>query len=218
MSKNKRVLYNLIIKNFFRLITVIPCFFYLLEHDVTHIVGAIVFLLTSLGVDIVFKLINVKLTSIIDLTVQVFIFLCLFLGKMCDMYIIFSWWDSFLHFISGIIIGIGGILALRILLPEEVFFKLSVLVKTLNAFLFSVASSALWEIWEFAGDQLFGFNSQLNSLTDTMIDICACTLGGIIISILIYRFYKKGTFRFIGEIVEQFSKINAKNKKYDNKF
>ena len=31
-------------------------------------------------------------------------------------------------------------------------------------------------------------------------------------------FYKKGTFRFIGEIVEQFSKINAKNKKYDNKF
>lgn len=90
MSKNKRVLYNLIIKNFFRLITVILCFFYLLEHDVTHIVGAIVFLLTSLGVDIVFKLINVKLTSIIDLTVQVFIFLCLFLGKMCDMYIIFS--------------------------------------------------------------------------------------------------------------------------------
>ena len=60
MSKNKRVLYNLIIKNFFRLITVILCFFYLLEHDVTHIVGAIVFLLTSLGVDIVFKLINVK--------------------------------------------------------------------------------------------------------------------------------------------------------------
>lgn len=51
-----------------------------------------------------------------------------------------------------------------------------------------------------------------------MTDICACTLGGIIISILIYRFYKKGTFRFIGEIVEQFSKINAKNKKYDNKF
>ncbi len=204
----KKVPYNLILKNFVRVITIILCIFYLLNHNTKHIIGGIIFLITSLSVDIALKFIKIKLTNIIDLIIQSYIFLCLFLGKMYNIYTIFPWWDLFLHFISGIIIGLVGILAFSILIPKPVFNKLSPLVKALNTFLFAVASSALWEIWEFAGDELFGLNSQLNSLKDTMGDIIACALGGVLINIIIYKYYKKGNFRLIGEIVESFSKIN----------
>lgn len=211
MSSNKRKLsYNLVLKNFVRIMTFILCIFYLLNKNISPIIGGIAFLGTSLGIDIILRLIKIKLTNVIDVMIQSFIFLCLFLGKMYNIYAVFPWWDSFLHFISGIIVGFAGILTIKILLSEQTYCDLTPLVKALSAFLFAVASSALWEIWEFAGDQLFGFDSQLNSLIDTMTDMYVCTLGGLIISLIIYRFYKKGKFKFIGKGVEDFSKINIK--------
>ena len=213
---NKKLSYNLIIKNFVRVVTIILCIFYLLSKDISPVIGGFVFLGTSLGIDIVLKLIRIKLTNIIDLIIQSFIFLCLFLGKMYNIYAVFPWWDSFLHFISGIIVGFAGILVFKILVSEKIYFILSPLVKSLISFLFAVTSSALWEICEFTGDRLFGLDSQLNSLTDTMTDICVCTLGGVIISVIIYEFYKKQKFKFVGKTVEAFSKINIKEE--HNKF
>lgn len=216
MSNNKKLSYNLIIKNFVRVITIILCIFYLLSKDISPVIGGVVFLGTSLGIDIILKLIRIKLTNIIDIIIQSFIFLSLFLGKMYNIYAVFPWWDSFLHFISGIIVGFVGILVFKILVSEKIYFTLPPLVKSLISFLFAVTSSALWEVWEFAGDKLFGFDSQLNSLTDTMTDICVCILGGVIISVIIYEFYKKEKFKFVGKTVEAFSKINIKEE--DNKF
>lgn len=216
MIKNKKISYNIILKNFIRILTLILCGFYLINHEDSHISGGLIFLITSLGVDIALRLIKIKLTNFIDLIVQIFIFLCLFLGKMYNIYAVFPWWDSFLHFISGIIIGLAGVLILRIFVPEKIFHNLSPLFKGLYGFIVAVASSALWEIWEFAGDQLFGLDSQLNSLMDTMTDICVCTVGGLIIGLIIYEFYKREKFKFIGKAVESFAVINSKEK--PNKF
>lgn len=210
MKKNKKISYNLIFKNFVRILTVILCVFYLISNNLSYIDGGIMFLITSVGVDIILKLIKINLTNLVDFILQGFIFLCLFLGSMYNIYSIFPWWDLFLHFISGILVGIAGLIMLRFLVTEEIFKSLSPIFKAIHCFLVATASSALWEMWEFAGDQLFGFDSQLNSLSDTMEDIYICVLGGIIISIMVYRFYKKNKFKFIGKTVESFSKINIK--------
>lgn len=212
MKKNKRISYNLIFKNFVRILTVILCVFYLINNNLSYIDGGIMFLITSIGVDIILKLIKINLTNLADFILQGFIFLCLFLGSMYNIYSIFPWWDLFLHFISGILVGIAGLISLNFLVTEKIFESLSAIFKAIYSFVVVSASSALWEIWEFAGDQLFGFDSQLNSLVDTMGDICICVLGGVIISIMVYKFYKKDKFKFIGKTIEAFSKINIKEK------
>ncbi|MDO4535947.1 MAG: hypothetical protein Q4B63_09080 [Clostridium perfringens] len=216
MQKHKEIHYNLILKNFIRVLTIILCIFYLINNNLIHILGGILFLITSLGIDLILKLIKINLTDISDFILQSFIFLGLFLGKMYNIYAVFPWWDLFLHFISGILIGIVGVLILNVLISKEIFENLSPIFKALYAFISAATSASLWEIFEFAGDRLFGFNSQLNSLIDTMEDICICVLGGLIMSVMVYKFYKQGKFKFIGEVVESFSKINIKEE--PNKF
>lgn len=219
MIKNKKISYNTILKNFIRCLTIILCIFYFMDSNLKRIAGGAMFLIVSIGADILLKLIKINLTNLVDFILQSFIFLCLFIGNMCNMYAVFPWWDLFLHFISGILMGIVGILILRFLVSEKVFKNFSPIFKATYSFIVTTASSALWEIWEFAGDKLLGFNSQLNSLVDTMGDICICVLGGLIITIMIYKFYKKGKFKFIGKVVESFARENIKEESVKvNKF
>lgn len=210
MKKAKKIHYNLALKNFIRILTIILCIFYLITNNLIHIFGGVLFLITSLGIDLILKLIKINLTDISDFIFQGFIFLALFLGKMYNIYVVFPWWDLFLHFISGILIGIVGLWLLSFLVSQNIFKNLSPIFKAIYVFIIATSSSALWEIFEFAGDRLLGFNSQLNSLVDTMGDICICVLGGLIISIMVYKFYKKNKFKFIGKSVEDFSIINTK--------
>lgn len=213
MKKSKEIHYNLVLKNFIRVLTIILCIFYLITNNLIHIFGGVLFLVTSLGIDLLLKLIKISLTHISDFILHSFIFLALFLGKMYNIYVVFPWWDLFLHFISGILIGIVGLWLLSFLVSQNIFKNLSPMFKSIYVFMIATSSSALWEMFEFAGDRLLGFNSQLDSLVDTMGDICICVLGGFLISIVVYQFYKKGKFQFIGKAVEGFSIINIKEER-----
>lgn len=48
------------------------------------------------------------------------------------------------------------------------------------AFCFAVMIGAVWEIWEFTLDQLFGLNTQKSGLVDTMWDLIVDAGGAII--------------------------------------
>lgn len=209
MDKNKKLTYNIIFKNAIRCLAIISCFIYFINTEHDNAMGGVLFLITSLGVDIILKLIKINLTNIIDFILHGFIILCLLLGKMYNIYGILPWWDLFLHFISGILVGIAGLLLLRFSNSEECFNNFTPFFKATYAFIMSIASSAVWEAIEFVGDQTLGMDSQLNSLTDTMSDICICIVGGLIISVIIYLFYKKDKFKFIGKTVESFSRKNS---------
>ena len=43
---------------------------------------------------------------------------------------------------------------------------------------------AMWEIFEFAIDQSFGFHMQYNSLSDTMWDLVATLIGAIVLGLI----------------------------------
>ena len=141
---------------------------------------------------------------------HLFIFAWVFLGKMVNWYEIMPWWDSFVHFISGILLAIGSLLILKSQINDELFNKIPAISMATYTFFASTAAAALWEIWEFSGDQLFGLLSQGNSLTDTMIDICMGTGGAVIAAVLVYFYFKHKKFNFIGDFIETFSKINRK--------
>ena len=76
----------------------------------------------------------------------------------------------------------------------------------LFSIIFAIAAAAVWEIWEFSTDQLFGFLSQNNSLHDTMWDIICGSIIGIVSSIPIFLYSKGKKFRYIKKIIEEMQK------------
>ena len=91
----------------------------------------------------------------------VFTFLAMFFGEILGFYDRFGWWDSMLHFSSGIIFGlVGYMLFISLNRDSSVRGKLHPVSVILFAVCFSIACGTVWEIFEFAGDSLLGMNMQ----------------------------------------------------------
>ena len=144
-----------------------------------------------------------------------FVFASLFLGEVRDYYNRFWWWDIALHTSSGFLLGILGFLLVHVLTEAE---RVQVHMKAgfvaFFAFLFALGVGALWEIFEFTMDQLFGTTMQKpmlgdpSGLTDTMWDLIVDALGALVISVLGWRYLKnpqKASFleRWIGDFVRR---------------
>lgn len=139
-----------------------------------------------------------------ELAAIIFIFSSLFLGSAVGFYYRFWWWDVLLHGFSAILLGIIGLLMVWILNHnEKIDMSLNPLFICIFSFSFAVAIGALWEIYEFAIDQLFGANMQKSGLVDTMWDLIIDTTGALIVSVSAYVYYKTGhKSRIINEIQE----------------
>lgn len=140
----------------------------------------------------VYKKTFLRKTRISFYLIYSFIFGAMYLGNVFDFYLIIPMYDKILHLMSGLILGmIGYILFVHVSNgATEGSFKRYMPI--LFSIIFSIAGAAVWEIWEFSTDQLFGFASQNNSLHDTMWDIICGSLMGVIANIPIYLYYIKG--------------------------
>lgn len=139
---------------------------------------------------IYFKLLKKTLDNKLNLSVVIFIFISLYLGTLSGFYK-FTWWDTMLHFVSGIILGFFSIDILQNLIKDK-----NLLKKLPKKFIFLYILSfvalgcVLWEIYEFAIDFLLGLDMQGSSftgVTDTMIDLIAGTLGGMLTAFTNYH-------------------------------
>lgn len=118
-------------------------------------------------------------------------------GSAMDGYDLLPWWDLFLHCLSGALAGVVGLVIFNALQKNkgQVRAEDGLLMACFVNF-FATTTAAAWEYYEFVLDHFFGFTAQLVATTgvgDTMTDMMVCTLGGLVISILIYRHY--GTSR-----------------------
>lgn len=132
-----------------------------------------------------------KLKPIYYLGILGFTFLAEYLGAMLSLYRIFPLYDMLLHFSSGILLVFFASYLLELLLKKSAVKNIPTNVSAWFCFFGSVASAALWEIWEFSGDVLFKLNSQLGSLNDTMEDIAAGTIGAVFGVILLFAVLKQ---------------------------
>ena len=114
----------------------------------------------------------------------VFIFLADFLGCVVNLYNTISWFDSFVHFLSGIFTFILGLIIYeKISIKKE-----NKLLKVVFCLGIVAIIIVLWEIIEYTGDNLIGSNLQHvidTGIKDTMTDMIVALLGGIISSIYI---------------------------------
>lgn len=150
-------------------------------------------LLTAIVVLIVrvlFKKTFLSKYTLAYISIMIFIFMSMYMGNILNIYSVINFYDKILHFISGIISGIIGF-AVYEHFTKKYIDKLDLKFLIIFIFVFSVAIAGCWEMWEFYTDKIFGFHSQNNSLSDTMMDIICGTIGGIFSMIPIRLMLKK---------------------------
>lgn len=92
---------------------------------------------------------------------SLFVFCAMFLGEMLDFYTRFIWWDLMLHFASGVMFSLVGLMLFTSLnRKKDVRSQLNPITIVLFAVCFSLACGVVWEIFEYAGDTLLGMNMQ----------------------------------------------------------
>ena len=98
-----------------------------------------------------------------EIAFVVFCFASLVMGDLFDFYGKFPWWDMVLHIISGVMLGIIG---------YTIISKSSCNIGLVISWVlcFALAAGAMWEIWEYVTDGLFGLNSQEFQITSGTFD------------------------------------------------
>ncbi len=122
---------------------------------------------------------GVKLPLSFIAAIVVFLYATLFLGEAMDFYNRFWWWDKLLHGGSAIGFGMIGFVVVFMLFEGDRY-AAPALAIALFGFCFAVMVGSVWEVIEFAADQLFGLNMQKSGLVDTMWDIIANMLGAAV--------------------------------------
>lgn len=125
-----------------------------------------------------------KLQFNLPIIISYFIFLfgSQYLGSILHWYGL-GWWDTFVHFISGGILAFTAIALYERLVHRNAGNDISPWFVFLFAFGFAALGGVLWETYEFACDQFFGTTMQGGGNTDTMTDLIADIVGGLLIAI-----------------------------------
>lgn len=139
----------------------------------------------------------------------VFLFATVFLGEVFDFYGRFWWWDIALHGTSAIGFGLTGFL-FALMLFEGDRFAAPYWALTLIAFSIAMTTGALWEVFEFTMDSLFGMNMQKTGPDDTMGDLIVDAIGGAIGSLAGYLFLIGSGRGMLNRPIRQFIALNRR--------
>lgn len=155
---------------------------------------------------------RLKIPLEFDTVAVIFIYMSLFLGEVQDFYNRFWWWDLVLHGGSGFLLGTAGFFLVYLLNQDDAAdMHLSPGFIALFAFMFSQGLGSLWEIFEFAMDQVFGLNMQKSGLVDTMWDLIINAIAAATISLLGYGYLKSpGIDSFLERMIDQFIRDNPR--------
>lgn len=202
MSKDKALIINLF--TMVALIITAICDFIFFNGD--KLFRVVLMAVTLWLMYFVYKRTFLKKSRVSFYLLFIFIVGSMYLGSIFEFYEIIPMYDKILHLLSGVVAStIGFIIFLHITNGEGMDICKSY-APALFSIIFAIAAAAVWEIWEFSTDQLFGFLSQNNSLHDTMWDIICGSIIGIVSSIPIFLYSKGKKFRYIKKIIEEMQK------------
>ena len=144
------------------------------------------------------------------ITVMVlFIGATLFLGEVLDFYERFWWWDIAMHGISAIGFGLIGFVLVFIMFQGDRYAAPHVAL-AFFALCFAMTIGTVWEIFEFAMDQLFGFNMQKSGLRDTMGDLIVNALGALAGAATGVGYLKGQARGGLGTMIDEFVRRNPR--------
>lgn len=129
----------------------------------------------------------------------IFLYCAIYLGEVRNFYYTIPYWDSILHAFSGAMLGALGFSFVSYFNDMEVLeTHLSPFFVALFAFCFALSAGAVWEIYEFSVDSMFGTNMQKfiladgtvligqAALRDTMKDLIVDALSALAVTVIGY--------------------------------
>lgn len=115
------------------------------------------------------KKLNIKLPSVLQIVILLFIFSAEILGEIQNFYGIFKSWDTMLHTINGFMMAAIGFALIDILNNDPHFhFTASPLFVAFVAFCFSMTVGVVWEFFEFSMDYFFRMDMQKDFIYNTI--------------------------------------------------
>ncbi len=145
---------------------------------------------------IISKKTKIIIPAVLYIIYILFIFGCIVLGEVFDLYNVIPTWDVILHIFSGLMLGLIGLSFVYLLNKDDV--KLSPIFIAIFIFCFAISIGVVWEIIEFTNDSIFAGNAQRylaenstaligrEALMDTMEDLIVDTIGALVISVFSY--------------------------------
>ncbi len=108
---------------------------------------------------------KVELPTTLEIIILLFIFAAEILGEIDDYYLLFPFWDTMLHTMNGFLAAAIGFSLVNLLNDsEKIQFELSPIFVVIVAFCFSMTIGVVWEFFEFSMDQLFGMDTQKDTI------------------------------------------------------
>ncbi len=157
----------------------------------------------------------IQIPSEIQILVVLFVFATLFLGEVRDYYERIWWWDLALHATAGLLLGIFGFMIVYMLNEDRrVDLHMRPSFVALFAFFFALGIGGLWEIFEFAMDQIFGMTMQKptpadpSGLMDTMHDLIVNMVSAALISLTGWRYLRKARRSYVDSWASRFIERN----------
>lgn len=180
-----------------------------------HVFLVIAVMSAILAPELLKRRFSVQIPSEIQLLATAFIFATLFLGEVRDYYERIWWWDLALHTSAGLLLGLLGFLIVYALNESRnVELQMRPSFVALFAFAFASAIGNLWEIFEYAMDQLFGLTMQKpmlsdpSGLTDTMWDLIVNFAGAAVVSIAGWFYLRQSRRRHLDTWMARFIRRN----------
>lgn len=137
------------------------------------------------GARLIFK---IKIDENTEILFFVFIFLAQFLGSCVNLYDLFSWYDVFIHMLSGVLSSYIALLILKSFQKS----KNNIIFDIIFIFGVVFIIAGVWELFEFIIDNVFSTDMQHvidSGVSDTMSDMFSAYVGALFFNIFYY--YKK---------------------------
>ncbi len=159
--------------------------------------------------DIIERSYQIKLPLAFTSGIIIFTYATLVLGEVSDFYNRYWWWDIVLHGGSAIGFGLIGFIFIFLLFKGDRY-AAPPIAMAFFAFCFAMTIGAVWEIFEFAMDQIFGLNMQKSGLVDTMGDLMIDAVGALLGSAAGFFYLKQKWFGGLAGMIDEFVKNNRR--------
>ncbi|MEO1138191.1 MAG: hypothetical protein AAFW87_01935 [Pseudomonadota bacterium] len=143
------------------------------------------------------------------LATTLFFFASIFLGEAFDFYERFWWWDLALHGSSAVGFGLIGFLFVFMLFEGDRFAAPPSALAFI-AFCVAMTIGALWEVFEYGMDSIFGLSMQKSGLDDTMGDLMINAVGSAIASLTGYLYLSRNSAGPLGHTLAEFIALNRR--------
>lgn len=186
---------NKVITNIIRVLIIILTVFMVHKRNYEYAGILILTMLLTFYEGFFNKILKINLSEKLKISLILFIAGAQIFGTVLEFYHKFLWWDTMLHFASGVIFYFVGECVIKGLNEKTTKANISTIIIITFSIFFALSSGVVWEIFEFVVDISLGQDMQIteglsgrDAVIDTMVDLISLTLGTIIISVVdIYR-------------------------------